>query len=203
MTKLDLKKELKHLYNPSAKEVTVEEVPTFNFLMIDGHGDPNTAPEYTAAVETLYALAYALKFKVKKSKGGADYAVMPLEGLWWVEDMTQFDINNKGAWDWTMMILQPKFVTAALVAETLPEVGQKKKLPALSRVRFEPYAEGWAAQIMHLGPYSAEGPTVARLHAFIQQNGHALSGKHHEIYLGDPRKTAPEKLRTVIRQPFK
>lgn len=203
MTKLDLKKELKHLYAPSAKEVTAEKVLAFNYLMIDGHGDPNTAPEYAAAVEALYALAYALKFKVKKSKGGVDYVVMPLEGLWWVEDMTQFDINNKVAWEWTMMILQPKYVTAKLFEEAKREVCEKKQLPALSRVRFEPYAEGWAAQILHIGPYSAEGPTVARLHEFIHQNGHTLSGKHHEIYLGDPRKTAPEKLRTVIRQPFK
>lgn len=203
MTKLDLKKELKHLYNPSAKEVTAENVPAFNFLMIDGRGDPNTSPEYAAAVEALYALAYTLKFKVKKSQGGVDYAVMPLEGLWWVEDMRQFDINKKHAWQWTMMILQPKPVTAKLFEEAKPETIEKKKLPTLSRVRFEPYAEGQAAQIMHIGPYSAEGPTVARLHTFIQQNGHALSGKHHEIYLGDPRKTAPEKLRTVIRQPFK
>lgn len=202
MTKLDLKKELKHLYNPSAKEVTAENVPAFTFLMIDGHGDPNTAPGYTAAVEALYALAYTLKFKVKKSKGGVDYTVMPLEGLWWVEDMAQFDINQKNNWQWTMMVLQPKYVTAKLFEEAKREVSEKKQLPALSRVRFEPYAEGWAAQILHIGPYSAEGPTVARLHEFIQQNGHTLSGKHHEIYLGDPRKTAPEKLHTVIRQPF-
>lgn len=203
MTKLDLKKELKYLYNPSAKEVTAENVPAFNFLMIDGRGDPNTSPEYAAAVEALYALAYTLKFKVKKSPGGVDFAVMPLEGLWWVNDMREFDINKKHEWQWTMMILQPKPVTAKLFEEAKQETIEKKKLPTLSRVRFEPYTEGWAAQIMHIGPYSAEGPTVARLHAFIQQNGHALSGKHHEIYLGDPRKTAPEKLRTVIRQPFK
>lgn len=202
MPKLDLKKELKHLYNPSAKNVVIEDVPPMNFLMLDGHGDPNTAPEYAAAVEALYALAYALKFKVKKSKDGIDFAVMPLEGLWWVEDMTQFDIRNKGAWQWTMMIMQPEHVTAALFADALREVAEKKKLPALSRVRFERFAEGRAAQIMHLGPYAAEGPTVARLHDYIHTNGHTRSGKHHEIYLGDPRKTAPEKLRTVIRQPF-
>ncbi|MGQ0604189.1 MAG: GyrI-like domain-containing protein [Anaerolineales bacterium] len=116
--------------------------------------------------------------------------------------MTQFDIRNKGAWQWTMMITQPEYVTAALFADTLHEVAEKKKLSALNRVRFERFAEGRAAQIMHLGPYSAEGPTVARLHDYIHQNGHTLRGKHHEIYLGDPRKTAPEKWRTVIRQPF-
>jgi hypothetical protein len=202
MTKLDLKKELKHLYNPPAGVVTEVDVPPMNVLMVDGRGDPNTAREYAEAVEALYAVAYTLKFKVKKAKGGVDFAVMPLEGLWWAEDMTQFDVRDKGAWLWTMMIVQPKPVTAALFAETLPEVIEKKKLPALGQVRFESYAEGRAAQIMHLGPYSAEGPAVARLHDHIHANGHALSGKHHEIYLGDPRKTAPEKLRTVIRQPF-
>jgi hypothetical protein len=203
MTKLDLKKELKHLYNPSAKVVSDVDVPPMNFLLVDGRGDPNTAREYVEAVEALYAVAYALKFAVKKSQGGVDFAVMPLEGLWWVEDMTKFDIRDKGAWQWTMMMMQPKPVTAALFAATLPEVGAKKKLPALSRVRFEPYAEGRAAQIMYVGPYADEGPTIARLHEHIRANGHTLHGKHHEIYLGDPRKTAPEKLSTVLRQPFR
>lgn len=203
MTKLDLKKELKHLYNPSAKEVSDVDVPPMNFLMVDGRGDPNVAPEYAEAVEALYAVAYTLKFKVRKGKGGVDFAVMPLEGLWWVKDMTRFDIRDKGAWQWTMMMVQPKPVTAALFAATLPEVVEKKKLPALNRVRFEPYTEGRAAQIMYVGPYADEGPTIARLHDHIRANGHKLHGKHHEIYLGDPRKTAPEKLRTVIRQPFR
>jgi hypothetical protein len=203
MTKLDLKKDLKHLYNPPAKVITEVDVPPMNFLMVDGRGDPNVAPEYAQTIEALYAVAYALKFKVKKSRDGVDFAVMPLEGLWWAEDMTRFDIRDKGAWQWTMMIMQPQPVTAALFAATLPEVVEKKKLSALSRVRFEPYAEGRAAQIQYVGPYADEGPTIARLHAHIRESGHALSGKHHEIYLGDPRKTAPEKLRTVIRQPFR
>jgi hypothetical protein len=202
MTKLDLKKEWKSLYQPSAKEVTVVDVPALNYLMVDGRGNPNTAPEYAEAVEALYAMAYALKFKVKKGKGGVDYAVMPLEGLWWAEDMRQFSVKHKDAWLWTMMIVQPEYVTPKLFAETISEVEKKKGLGALTRLRFEPYHEGRAAQIMHLGPYADEEPTIAKLHAFIHQNGSELRGKHHEIYLKDPRKSAPGKLQTIIRQPF-
>ena len=203
MEKVDLKKELKSLYNPSAKTVSVVDVPAFNFLMIDGHGNPNTAPEYAQALEALYALAYTLKFKIKKGATGVDYAVMPLEGLWWVEDMNLFSAAHKDDWLWTMMILQPRYVTPELFAEALVEVEKKKGPVALPKARFEAYREGPSAQIMYFGPYADEGPTIAKIHAFIQESGHQLQGKHHEIYLGDPRKSAPEKLRTVIRQPYK
>lgn len=200
MEKIDFKKQLKQLYNPSAETVALLEVPLFHYLMIDGRGDPNTSAEYARAVEALYALAYALKFKIKK-QGGPDYAVMPLEGLWWVDDMSRFSLKDKQAWQWTMLVMQPSPVSAALFDETLPEVEKKKGLPALSRVRFAPYNEGLAAQVMHIGPYAAEAPTVARIHAFIREQGYQLAGKHHEIYLKDPRKTAPGKLLTVVRQP--
>lgn len=202
MPKIDLKQELKHLYNPSARAVAVVDVPPMNFLLIDGTGNPNTSPEYAAAVEALYALAYTLKFKIKKGKTGIDYAVMPLEGLWWVDDMSQFSVKNKEAWQWTMLIMQPEYVTSDLLADCLAEVGKKKELPALTKIRFESYHEGQAAQIMHIGPYAAEEPTINTLHTFIHEHGYELSGKHHEIYLKDPRKSAPEKLQTVIRQPF-
>ncbi len=203
MPKLDLKKEWKHLYQPSAKAVTAVEVPALNYLMVDGRGDPNTAQAYVEAVEALYAVAYALKFKVKNGKAGIDYAVMPLEGLWWAEDMRQFSVKDKDAWQWTMMIVQPEYVTAKLFAETLGEVQKKKRLPALARLRFESYHEGRAAQIMHLGPYADEEPTITKLHDFIHARGGERQGKHHEIYLKDPRKSAPGKLLTVIRQPFR
>ena len=202
MSKVDLKKELKQLYKPSAQEVSVVDVPRLNYLMIDGRGDPNTSQEYAAAIEALYSLAYALKFKIKKGKAGIDYGVMPLEGLWWIADESQFNVNNKEAWNWTMMIMQPKYVTADLFAEALPETEKKKQLATLARIRFESYNEGSAAQIIHVGPYADEGPTIAKLHDFINQHGHRARGKHHEIYLGDPRKTAPAKLQTIIRQPF-
>jgi hypothetical protein len=203
MPKLDLKKDLKALYNPSAKAISVVDVPPLTFLMLDGHGDPNTAPAYVEAVQALYALAYALKFRVKHADPAADFAVMPLEGLWWAADQSAFTAGRKDTWDWTMLILQPAAVTPALFAETLAEVREKKPdLPALARARLETYREGPAAQIKYFGAYADEGPTIANLHAFIADQGHTLTGKHHEIYLGDPRRTAPAKLATVIRQPF-
>ncbi len=202
MPKIDFKKELKHLYSPSKKEITVVDVPAMNFLMLDGKGNPNTATSYQQAVETLYSVSYTLKFMIKKTQA-VDYGVLPLEGLWWADDMSQFSAENKDAWLWTAMIMQPEFVTTDLVEQAKSEAAKKKDLPALSLMRFEPLHEKRSAQIMHIGPYSDEGPTIARIHEFIQEQGGRLHGKHHEIYLGDPRRTAPEKLKTVIRQPFK
>lgn len=198
--KLDLLKRWKHLYS-SPREPVVVEVPPINFLMIDGHGDPNVTPLYQEAVEGLFSLAYTLKFALKKA-GGVDYGVMPAEGLWWVKDMAAFSLEDKAAWEWTMMIAQPEFVTAEWVEQARAEALKKKGLPALERIRFETYAEGTAAQMMHIGPYADEGPNIVRLHAFIAAQGGRLRGKHHEIYLSDVRRSAPEKLRTVIRQPF-
>ena len=200
--KLDLKKDLKHLYNPSAKAPSVVEVPPMSFLMIDGTGDPNTAPAYAAALEALYSAAYTLKFSIKKSEG-TDFAVMPLEGLWWATNMSDFSTGRRDDWHWTMMILQPDFVTPGHVATAIAAAGKKKLLPALERIRFETYAEGLSAQIMYFGPYKDEGPTIQRLHAYIAEQGGKLNGKHHEIYLSDPRRTAPAKLKTVIRQPMR
>jgi hypothetical protein len=201
MATIDFKKELKSLYQPSAKEVELVEVPPMSFLMADGHGDPNTASAYKEAVGNLYAVAYTLKFANKK-RGGEDYTVMPLEGLWWSENMDDFVITNKSNWDWTMMIMQPPFITREMVNEARTEVQRKKKLEALPEVRLASYDEGLAAQVLYVGPYDNEGPTIARMHDFIRQNGYQLAGKHHEIYLGDPNRTAPEKLKTVIRQPI-
>jgi len=201
MNKIDFKKELKHLYNPSAKAAVVVDVPPLNFLMIDGQGDPNTAVAYKEAVEALFSLSYALKFMVKKELG-VDYAVMPLEGLWWVEDMSRFSLNDKSAWQWTAMIMQPEYIVADLVEVARTQLARKKKLPALPRLRLETLHEGQAAQILHLGPYAAEAPTIEKLHQFITAQSGQRLGKHHEIYLNDPNRTAPEKLKTVIRQPF-
>ena len=203
MSKVDFKKTLKHLYRPSAKKFEVVDVPPMNFLMIDGHGDPNTAQAYKEAVEALYVVAYKLKFVSKKALD-KDYVVPPLEGLWWAEDMTTFITREKTAWDWTMMIMQPEWITSALFAETRQLVEKAKPLPALSKMRLEGYHEGLAVQIMHLGSYDDEGPTLAKLHQeFLPQNDYLEAGKHHEIYLSDPRRVAPEKLKTVLRQPVK
>ena len=201
LDKVDLKKELKNLYNPSSKEVTVVDVPAMNFLLVNGEGAP-ASPKYIEAIEALFSVSYTLKFIVKKAKG-IDYAVMPLEGLWWADDMTKFIADKKDEWKWTAMIMQPKYVTADDINLAVEQVKKKKNLSTLLKVRFESFKEGSAAQIMYVGPFSTEGPTIAKINAQIQNSGHALSGKHHEIYLNNPAKTAPEKLKTIIRQPMK
>lgn len=202
MEKLDLKKELKHLYQASAKEVVEVEVSTMNYLMVDGEGDPNIVSAFAEAVEALFTVSYTLKFMVKKGVLATDYGVMPLEGLWWADDMTKFSIADKSNWKWTVMIAQPPFVTRAMLDAAFAEVKKKKNPAALSRLRFESFTEGKCAQILHIGPFSEEGPTIARLHKFIETNGGKLYGKHHEIYLSDIRKAAPGKWKTIIRQPL-
>jgi hypothetical protein len=194
-----LKRELPELYRTGTEPVLVD-VPELPFLMIDGTGDPNTSVAYPAAVRAVYSVAYTLRFALKRGPLALDAVVMPLEGLWWVPDMTLF-MADRDAWQWTLMIAEPAHVTEDLVAAARAEATRKKGLAAVDRVRLERYAEGPAAQVLHLGPYRAEGPTVERLHRFIGEQGYALTGKHHEIYLGDPRRTAPERLRTIIRQP--
>lgn len=201
MQTLDLKKDLKLFYAALPGKVMLVDVPPLSFLMIDGAGNPNTAPAYAEAVQALYTLAYTIKFSLKKA-GIADYPVMASEGLWWMEDMTQFSVERKDDWLWTMMILQPEVVTPQVLEAARAEARKKKPSPALDQVRLERYAEGLSAQILHIGPYAAEAPTIAHLHAFIAESGYQLRGKHHEIYLGDPRRTAPEKLKTIIRQPI-
>ena len=204
MSKVDFKVEFQYLYRPSAKAFSVVEVPPMHFLMVDGHGDPNTAQEYQDALEALYAVAYKLKFMSKKEMD-RDYVVPPLEGLWWAEDMETFaNQRDKSAWDWTMMIMQPDWIVAEMVADVAELVGKQKKLRALPKLRLETYHEGLAAQILHIGSYEDEGPVLHRMHAeFIPKNGYEMQGKHHEIYLSDPRKVAPEKLKTILRQPVR
>lgn len=207
MPKIDLKKENKELYSPSKKEPGIVEVPEMNFLMIDGQGDPNTSKEYQDAMEALFPVSYKTKFISKKEKS-QDYVVMPLEGLWWVDNMEDFSIEDKSSWKWTAMIRQPDFVTYGIIKQAMGEVEAKKNPDALSKMRFESLKEGLSAQIMHIGPYSEEGPTVEKLHNFIHENGHEFDGsrsgqKHHEIYLSDMRRTKPERIRTIIRQPMK
>ena len=202
MPKTDLKKELKHLYSPSAKEVALVEVPEMNFLMVDGAGDPNSSPAFQEAVEALYGVSYTLKFSVKKG-GGPDYAVAPLEGLWWMDDPKGFDVDKKDQWKWTLMIAQPDFITSSMVEDAVKQVKGKKDSPSLAGIRFDTHDEGAAVQIMHIGPYAEEGPTIAKLHDFSEQNGYELTRKHHEIYLSDPRRCAPEKMKTILRHPVR
>ncbi len=205
MPKIDLRKQLKHLYQPSAKEVSIVDVPPMNFVMIDGVGAPES-PACQDAMQALYGISFTLKFGVKLGKYGRkkyDYPVMALEGLWWVNaDRFSWDVP-RDQWRWTLMIMQPDIITSDLVEAARADAIKKKPSDALSQVRFESFHEGLCAQIMHLGPYSAERPTVDRLHQFIVDSGHQLIGRHHEIYLGDPRRAKPEKLKTVLRQPMK
>jgi len=202
MTKVDFKKELRHLYQPPAKEFSMVEVPPMQFLMIDGHGDPNTTQEYKDAIEALYAVAYRIKFASKKELD-RDYVVPPLEGLWWAEEMEAFTTaRDKSAWDWTMMIMQPEWITGEMATGAIEYVEKAKDLPALPKLRLESYHEGLSVQILHIGSYDDEGPVLHRLHhEFVPENSLRMRGTHHEIYLSDARKVAPEKLRTVLRQP--
>jgi len=204
MKKLDLKKELKPLYTAKAAPMILD-VPPLNFLMVDGLGNPNTAQVYQEALQALYAVAYTLKFKVKKERA-IDYPVMALEGLWWMDDMVEFSIERKDEWKWTVMISTPDFITRELIDAAKAEAARKKEIPALDRLRFEKFNEGRAAQIMHSGPYVDEAPTIQRLHEFIHAQGLSFDGtvqKHHEIYLSDPRRAAPDKMKTIIRQSVK
>ena len=202
MKKIDFKKELKHLYKPSVKSVGRVTVPGMNFLMINGQGDPNTSQEFQDAVEALYSVSYALKFMVKKGGMATDYGVMPLEGLWWSDDMSTFSVDCKEAWKWTLMIMQPEFISQAMVESVIKQVRAKKNPVSLSQLRFALFEEGEAAQIMHVGPFSEEGPTIEKVHAFIEESGKVRRGKHHEIYLSDIRRADPAKWKTVIRQPY-
>jgi len=203
MAKIDFKKELKHLYQPSKKDFQVVGVPEMTFLKVDGRGDPNSAPEYTSAIEALYAVAYKIKFISKKE--GKDYVVPPLEGLWWAEDMKSFtSVRDKSQWDWTMMIMTPEWIRVEMVESAKGEVARGKDIPALEKLRWEPYLEGLSAQIMHIGSYDDEGPILACLHdEWMPSNGYTFNGLHHEIYLSDPRRVEPHKLKTILRQPIR
>jgi hypothetical protein len=199
--KVDLRKELKALYAPPKGKTVVVDVPRLAFLMVDGSGDPNTASAYREALEALYSVAYTLKFAAKAE--GRDFAVGALEGLWWGDDPGVFLTGDRARWRWTMMIAVPDFVGAAAVADATAKAAAKKELPAASRLRLEHFEEGRAAQVLYFGRYADEGPTIAALHDHIAAIGGRLHGRHHEIYLSDPRRTAPEKLKTIIRQPFR
>jgi hypothetical protein len=206
MSPWDLVKQLKPLYAPSAKHPSIVEVPGLAFLMVDGRGDPNSSEAYQDAIGALYGIAYTLKFALKKDDLERDFKVTPLEGLWWADaerpsmDELQAD---RGAWNWTMMIAVPDAVTAAEVAAAVEAAARRRPLPAAGRLRIERFDEGHAAQIMHIGPYADEAPTIERLHDFAAEQGYELRGRHHEINLGDPRRTAPERLKTVIRHPLR
>jgi hypothetical protein len=198
---IDYKAQMRKFYKPSADSVELVDVPQMNFLMIDGQGDPNSDPAYQEAVESLFTVSYALKMQIKKSDA-IDYGVMPLEGLWWPEDMSRFSVERKSEWKWTLMIHQPTPVTRKAFEKAYADVKAKQDLAALGRLRFEAYAEGRSAHKLHVGPFTEEGPVIKAIHDRIAAIGAKLRGKHHEIYLSDIHKAAPEKWKTIIRQPY-
>lgn len=199
--KVDLVKTLDG-YRAKRGEFRVLEVPEQRYLMVDGHGDPNTSPLYTAALEALYPVAYKLKFASKRELG-RDYTVPPLEGLWRAEDPALFTTaRDKSRWDWTMMILVPDWLGHDEFERAIAEAGAKSRPERLGDIRFEPLTEGLCVQTLHVGSYDDEAPVLARMHdEFIPAQGLRMTGIHHEIYLSDARRTAPEKLRTILRQP--
>ncbi len=202
MEKLDFKKEYKDLYTASASKPKIIKIPPFNYLMVDGRGDPNHSAAFQQAIEALYSVSYTAKFMLKEAPETPDYVVPPLEGLWWAEDMASFEKQLKDQWQWTLMIMQPKWFNKKVFTDTLKKVESKKEVVALEQLRLEKFSEGTAAQIMHLGPYTQEKPTIDRLFVFIDENGYKLGGRHHEIYLSDPRRCKPERLKTIIRHPI-
>ncbi|MCB9994353.1 MAG: GyrI-like domain-containing protein [Hyphomicrobiaceae bacterium] len=202
MEKRDFRKELKNLYQPSAKDFSTVEVPKLQFFKVDGQGDPNSSPTYARSVQWLYAIAYWLKFWAKNDLG-RDHVVPPLEGLWWADDMAAFVAGDRAEWKWTLMILAPDWVTEEAFSRARDATIEKLGTPP-ETLRLEPFDEGLSVQILHVGPYSAEAPTIARMHTeFLTAHGLTVTGHHHEIYLSDPRRVAPEKLKTVIRQPVR
>ncbi|HOQ37210.1 MAG TPA: GyrI-like domain-containing protein [Acetivibrio sp.] len=203
---MDYKKEQKDLYMPKDKPVLIE-VPPMNFLMVDGSGDPNDNPEFEHATELLYGLSYAIKMSKKKGKqpeGFFDYVVPPLEGLWWI-DGGSFSLEKRDNWKWTLMIRQPEFVNVETVQWAVDELARKKPELEINKARFEAFEEGLCVQIMHIGPYSTEPETMKKVEAFLSEHGLkdrlTSGGKHHEIYLSDPRKSKPESMKTVLRHP--
>lgn len=202
MQTYDVKKHRKDLYTSKRGHFEIVEVPPLEFLMVDGHGDPNTSTAYREAVQALYTVSYAIR-AVTKARLETVHTVGPLEGLWSAEDPEVFRTRDKSAWDWTLMIVQPEWITPKLVEESLA-AARSKRLPALGLIRFERYSEGRSVQTLHVGPYDDEAPTLARLHGeFLPANGLAPTGRHHEIYLSDARKTEPARLKTILRQPVR
>ncbi|QQQ80037.1 GyrI-like domain-containing protein [Saccharothrix sp. 6-C] len=198
----DVKRELKRLYAPRNTDWALVDVPEQQFIAVDGRGDPNTGAEYAAAVQALYSVAYAIKFASRRE--GRDLVVAPLEGLWWADEPSVFTARAKDAWHWRMLISQPDWITEDVIAEARGVAAAKKALPAIADVRREVLHEGTSAQVLHIGPYDDEGPVLARLHhEWLQANDLVMTGLHHEVYVGDPRRTEPAKLRTVLRQPVR
>ncbi len=201
MKKYDLKKTYPYLYNP-APTPHIIFVPPIKFFMVDGTGNPNKSPYFDSAIQCLYKISYTLKIKIiKRDIPDIDYIVPPLEGLWYMDDMRKWSVDNKDAWKWTMMIPIPEFISQTQIKQS-QAIFSKTNLANIGKLRIENYKEGICVQVLYRGSYEEEGPTIKKMHTYAKQYGYKLRGKHHEIYLSDPRKTAPEKLKTILRQPI-
>lgn len=204
MLKFDLKKELKDFYKPSAKEAKLIHLPKFQFLKVNGVNASTENPDFQNAIQALFSLSYKIKFFSKNEKG-LDYVVMPLEGLWWADDMEAFINGEKEKWRWTLMIMQPGHIDQEMLETAKNKSESKIAREILAQLVLEDFEEGWTAQILHIGPFAEEGPNIQKLHQLIHDQGGQFDGhkhKHHEIYLSDFRRVAPEKMKTILRQPF-
>lgn len=202
MEKLDFKRQLKHLYSPSNKIINLVDVPRMKFLWIDSEESQNADQSFKDASEALVRLSYTIKFIVKRSEIGIDYVSMPLEGIWWNNEKT-FNVENKDKIKWALCIMQPDFVTEAILKEGIERTRKKKELYFLDKIKLDSFEEGLCVQIMHVGPYEQENDTIDKIQAYLDVNGYELNGGCHEIFLGDPRRARPENLKTIIRQPIR
>ncbi len=200
--KLDFRKEYPELYNPPSTKFMIIDVPDMKFFMIDGKGDPNTSQEFKDAIATLYPLSYGVKMPFKKKHTDKDYVVPPLEGLWYMENMAEFRMDNKQSWQWTLMMRVPDFIPDSDASDAIDVVKAKKNPPSIEKIRFEHFQEAKCVQIMYVGPFDAEPPTITKMHEWAKDQGYHLRGKHHEIYLSDLRRVEAERLKTILRQPI-
>lgn len=199
MNKIDLKKEIKEAFSAKSAPGLVT-IPPISYITFPGAGDPNSSPDFQYAMPVLYGLAYTLKFTMKEEE--KDFVVAPLEGQWWADDMNAFHEGRKEEWIWKLMIAVPDYITETAFLSAQAKLKEKKNPPRLEKARLEMIEDGISVQALHLGPYSQEAATIAAMHHFAEQQGYTLHGKHREIYLSDPRRTLPEKLKTIIRQPL-
>jgi hypothetical protein len=205
METIDFKKDSTY---KAKTEPEIVEVPKMLFVMVDGTGGPESSDksetEFQKAMQVIFGIVYTIKFWDKKypvPKGYAKFTMAPIEGLWWSGDGQNFDMNNQKNWKWTVMLRLPEFVTPDFFNEVVANCVDNKKSDIYKKARLEYFTEGSSVQIMHIGPYDQEAPNIEKMHAFARESGYELVGKHHELYFGDPRRTAPEKLRTILRQP--
>lgn len=201
--KIDFKRQYKTLYTASPKRISLVDVPKLPFLTLTGQGDPETSPDFQGKVEALYGISFTLKFMNKETGWGPDYAVPPLEGLWWADKLTDFADMIRENWKWKLMILQPDFISEEMMEQSVAKVARKRPSPYPGQAKLESFTEGLSAQVLHVGPYREATETIRNLHEFIKANNYDLRGEHHEVYLSDPRRASPDKLRTIIRQPVR